>query len=104
MSAADKIRSFATAKMHDEAVISSGLTYGDARDILRALNSAQLKEAMIEAIHDAAGCRRSGLAGILGWIAARKEILATLVYWHDEGHIDESWWDEARRLVGSAVD
>jgi hypothetical protein len=28
--------------------------------------------------------------------------LSTLVYWHnhDNGHIDESWWDEAARVLG----
>lgn len=28
------------------------------------------------------------------------ELLSTLVYWHSQGHIDESWWDEARRALG----
>lgn len=50
-------------------------------------------------VHDAAGIRPDGVAGLLGWIEAHKELLATLVYWHDRGHIDESWWEEARRLA-----
>jgi hypothetical protein len=28
--------------------------------------------------------------------------LSTIVYWHDEcGHVDSSWWGEARSLVGN---
>ena len=32
---------------------------------------------------------------------ALRECVAVLVYWHDRdnGHIDESWWGEARALV-----
>lgn len=34
-------------------------------------------------------------------LAACKELLSILSYWHDvAGHVDESWWDEARRLGG----
>lgn len=31
--------------------------------------------------------------------AALRETLETLLYWHDQGHIDESWWDAARALL-----
>lgn len=36
--------------------------------------------------------------GVLGQDDATKmrELLSTLVYWHDQGHIDESWWEAAR--------
>lgn len=30
-----------------------------------------------------------------------REVLATLVYWHDQGHIDESWWEEAAALLAT---
>jgi len=32
----------------------------------------------------------------------QRELLSTLVYWHDHGngHIDKSWWNEARKLGG----
>lgn len=29
-----------------------------------------------------------------------RELLDTLLHWHERGHIDESWWDEARTLLG----
>jgi len=34
-----------------------------------------------------------------------RKLLSKLVYWHDQdnGHIDESWWDEARSLLGDAT-
>lgn len=30
-----------------------------------------------------------------------RNLLSTLLYWHgrDNGHIDESWWEEARRAT-----
>jgi hypothetical protein len=30
------------------------------------------------------------------------DVLATLTYWHDQGHIDESWWVEARAVLAAA--
>jgi hypothetical protein len=30
------------------------------------------------------------------------DVLATLTYWHDQGHIDESWWTEARTVLAAA--
>lgn len=32
-------------------------------------------------------------------VADMRELLDTLVYWHDQGHIDESWWDAARDAI-----
>lgn len=28
-----------------------------------------------------------------------RELLGTLLYWHDHGGIDESWWQAAREMV-----
>ncbi len=32
--------------------------------------------------------------------------LSALVYWHEQGngHIDESWWDEAKELVEECIE
>lgn len=31
-----------------------------------------------------------------------REYLSTLVYWHDNDRVDESWWAEARRLTAKS--
>ncbi len=50
-------------------------------------------------MHFAAGAPADSCSECLR--AALHECLAVLLYWHDQdnGHIDESWWVDARRLV-----
>ena len=42
----------------------------------------------------------AALDATLAELERLREVMSTLVYWHDEGgHVDASWWDEARKLV-----
>ena len=43
--------------------------------------------------------RKADVVALGDKVAAVEEVLSTLVYWHDQGHIDESWWDAAREAL-----
>lgn len=67
----------------------AGMSLADrVRSINHAFNRGDNRKADVIALGDKIG--------------ELEELLSTLVYWHDQGHIDESWWDEARNLVRHA--
>lgn len=72
----------------------------------KALDVATVRRDTLEHLwsetHKLAGINPNGGAGLWGWIVSHREILATLLYWRDQGHIDESLWDEAAKIQSSA--
>ena len=85
------------AEIRADHTLSVLLSTGDARDAVVGELIEEVRR--LRALVPAPGGGRPELC-VCGHSLAL-HALSTLVYWHDQGHIDESWWDEARSLAAA---